>query len=510
VGNADQYEVSIAINPTDPQNLVAGAIYQGPLGIRNAHYASFDGGLTWTEGLLVEPTYPNQADPVVAFCGDGSAVFVSLSYELVGAGDGIFFYRSTDGGLTWPTRVNVADYPAPLLLSDKPWIACDTTGGPYDGRIYVEWMVKDLITSGQVLKLSYSDDAGQTWSAPVDVSDDPLAIQNGGVVTIGLSGEVYLTWVRGNATGGDVLFDVSLDGGATFGPDRVIDQYVSERDRYFLSEGNGADGIDRSTGPYRGTLYDARSDHRNGDNDILVYRSTDGGNTWIGPVRVNDDPHGNGADQFHPALAVDGKGRVIVVFQDQRRDPAGDFVETWAAISRDGGRSFDTNFLVSDVASDTRLNTFLGDYIEVAATTDLIFPMWADLRSGLEFDADAYLDRFPNIFDYDEVRGAAWLDRETLDFEPQDARFGEDLDYDVLSGLVSELRADSGFGGSGCAASMWPAPPFVDTDEPPPDDAFYYLVRVNGPAGVGTYGDGTAARDNVRDPLDESLPGCPP
>jgi hypothetical protein len=49
----------------------------------------------------------------------------------------------------------------------------------------------------------------------------------------------------------------------------------------------------------------------------------------------------------------------------------------------------------------------------------------------------------------------------------------------------------------------------ADADEPSPGNAFYYLMRVNGPAGVGTYGGGTAARDNVRDPLDEALPGCP-
>jgi hypothetical protein len=62
----------------------------------------------------------------------------------------------------------------------------------------------------------------------------------------------------------------------------------------------------------------------------------------------------------------------------------------------------------------------------------------------------------------------------------------------------------------GCVASVWPAPPFVDTRVPPAGDGYYYLVRVHKGAGIGTYGDAWPfARPNVRDALDETLPTCP-
>ena len=38
-------------------------------------------------------------------------------------------------------------------------------------------------------------------------------------------------------------------------------------------------------------LYDNRNGTiRNSNNDVFFYKSTDGGLTWVGPTRVNDDP----------------------------------------------------------------------------------------------------------------------------------------------------------------------------------------------------------------------------
>ena len=47
-----------------------------------------------------------------------------------------------------------------------------------------------------------------------------------------------------------------------------------------------------------GRIYVVWPDSRNGDPDILLIWSGDGGTTWSAPVRVNDDAVGNKADQF--------------------------------------------------------------------------------------------------------------------------------------------------------------------------------------------------------------------
>ncbi len=86
---------------------------------------------------------------------------------------------------------------------------------------------------------------------------------------------------------------------------------------------------------------------------------------------------------------------------------------------------------------------------------------------------------------------------------------GVNLDYDIVGGLLSELRADGAFNRATCTAAAWPAPPFVDGRMPPPADGYYDLVRAHGSSGVGTYGDASPARPNLRDPLDETLNVCP-
>ena len=301
----------------------------------------------------------------------------------------------------------------------------------------------------------------------------------------------------------------STDGGVTFGPD-VFPTTVNgiSADPVFRRNSFPTMDVDRSGGPHGDNVYVAWADDRLGDPDILLVRSTDGGDTWSDPIRVNDDPVGTGADQWFPWLAVDPKGRVVVTFFD-RRGFAGDRpYQIWGAISRDGGESFDSNFLISDTDSDGSLNGFIGDYGGLAATSERLHPLWTDLRAGTG-ESDVYTDAFPNVFDYDEVRSWRFVDPDNAEFDEQDARFGEDLEYDVASGFLGELRADGGFGRGTCAANAWPGSPYTDARVPPAGDGYWFLVRATGASGVGTWGDGSAVRPNPRDALDEGGDPCP-
>jgi hypothetical protein len=325
---------------------------------------------------------------------------------------------------------------------------------------------------------------------------------------------LYVAWnwvaVAGDVVG-TIRFDKSTNGGVSFGTDvtAIANIVAINPDPNFRRVDYPAMDADRSNGPYRGNIYIAFADARNGDPDILFVRSTDGGTTWSAPIRVNDDPIGNVADQWAQGLAVDQLGRVVVTWSDRRRYAGTERYEIWGAISRDGGQTFDTNFLIGDTPSDVTASTFLGDYDSVAVTSDRIYATWADQRPGLANPADIYTDAFPNTFRYDEVKGVVWTAASQMSFDAQDARFGVNLDYDVVGGLLSELRADHAFGRASCTAPVWPAPPFVDGRVPPLSDGYYYLVRAHGPVGVGTYGDASPARPNLRDPLDETLATCP-
>jgi hypothetical protein len=500
----DQNETMIDVNPLDPLNLVAVA-HDYRLGPNKlGYYASFDGGLTWQDGTLPEDTYEFQSDPVIAFCADGSAVAVTLSLNS-DTGRGIFLYRSTDGGATWSAPATVGDFPTSVAV-DKEWVSCDTTGSAYANRVYIGFR-RSLLGN---MRVTYSDDFGATWSPYIQVSDDTIFRAKNGIVTsVGPNGEVYAVWYDFDLA--QQHLDVSTDGGDTWGTDVVVANVTPVPELQHLPRGASslpAMDVDRTGGPHSGNVYVAWTDHGSADLDILFKRSTDGGATWSPPLRIHDDPPGLGADTFFPWIDVDPAGRVVMTFYDTRRDPGGDDYEVWATISRDGGQTFDSDFLVSEVASDSGLTGFLGDYSAVVATTDRLYPVWTDLRPGTG-ESDLYTDRIENAFAYDEVRNARFTDKDSMEFDTQDARFGVDLDYDVASGLLSELHADAAFDRAACLIDDLGAPPMVDVRIPAVGEAYYYLVRVDGPDGTGTYGDGTPTRPNVRDSLDGALGVCP-
>src|SRR5207237_93794 len=73
--------------------------------------------------------------------------------------------------------------------------------------------------------------------------------------------------------------------------------------------------------PKTGQLYLTWSDKGNGDADILLTTSKDHGQSWTTPIRVNDDPLRNGANQFQPQMVVAPGGVVSISIFDTRNDP---------------------------------------------------------------------------------------------------------------------------------------------------------------------------------------------
>ncbi|MCB2229104.1 hypothetical protein KQH82_00170 [bacterium] len=127
--------------------------------------------------------------------------------------------------------------------------------------------------------------------------------------------------------------------------------------------------------PCPGAVYLAWTDMINGDIDIMFASSFDGGRTWSLPVRVNQDPIGNGLDQWAPHMRVDEySSEIIVAYYDRRNNPGNTDIEVWASHSNDCGLTW-TDCLLSDQGptpsiSNTPFPTavHVGDYVSVDQT----------------------------------------------------------------------------------------------------------------------------------------------
>jgi len=404
-----QNEPSISVNPRNERNLVAGANDYRSGDAWAGVYASVDGGRSWFEQLI--PGYPGgpasvltgfeaAGDPSIAFDADGIAHYAGIAFNRAGFGsvsDGsIWAARSSDGGFTW--TVTMVARGGKGIFHDHEQIAADRgSGSPFRNHLYISWTM--FVGFGRTpIVLSRSTDGGQTWSAPLEVSGTvtPGGFFQDSLVAVGPDGSVYAAWDEtftqsGGATAMRLWIARSIDGGATFGPPRLIQNVVPER----LHNAPYRHGTYPALGVApSGRIFVAWADNRNGDADILLTTSVDSGTTWTSPVRVNDDPLGTGTDQFFPWLSVSPSGRVDVMWYDKRPDPNNYLLDVFFAFTREGA-AISANLRVTDASSDPAVwPAFLGDYNGMVSTDRTAYPVWADMRNGQTSPRDFNQDIF--------------------------------------------------------------------------------------------------------------------
>ena len=120
--------------------------------------------------------------------------------------------------------------------------------------------------------------------------------------------------------------------------------------------------------------------------DIWMLRSSNGGDTWHLPVRVNNETQG---DQFFPWLCSAGDGSIYVAWLDRRDDPDNLRYHLYATASRLGSLTFLDDVRVTRRASNpskARVKEgnrgFIGDYLGLACGVNRAYPAWPDLRDA--------------------------------------------------------------------------------------------------------------------------------
>jgi len=365
-----QVEPSIAIHPKNTDIQIAGSVLDD-------YYYSIDGGKSWTSKTL-KSKYGVYGDPVLLFDKLGRAYYFHLASPKKGHHlDRIVcqYTDKIDGGFSEGSAPN----PVETKVQDKHWVCVD----PETNALYMTWTQFDAYNStnpkdSSIIVFSKSADQGETWSSPIRISkfggdclDDDNTVE-GAVPTIGKNGEIFVAWAGPKG----LVWQKSMDKGETWLKEEILigpqfGGWTLEIPAVMRANGLPVLQSDLSNGPNRGTLYLNWCDQRNGkDNtDVWIAKSTDEGQTWSAPIRVNQDL--SKAQQFFTWMTVDqSTGYLYFVYYD-RRNSKGDETDVYAACSKDGGQTF-TEKRITKKPFLSDKNIFFGDYLNIAAVNGVV------------------------------------------------------------------------------------------------------------------------------------------
>ncbi|MEO8330295.1 MAG: sialidase family protein, partial [Candidatus Nanopelagicales bacterium] len=236
-------ETSIAVNPTDPNNMIGGANdYQLALNpgghvsetVLSRAHVTFDAGKTWSEyPIFSNFAYQGTGDPALAYDDAGNAYYATLGFRFVGpfnaTNPDILVSHSYDKGKTWSTsRIASGSGTATSVgdLLDKEYIAAWG-----DGNAIVTYGDFRLGQNGRFISAkiyaSVTHNAGRTWSTPRVISggfDEAFA----SVPTVTADGRIFVAFLNTThpTSGRDAYEVVEVDpqtGTALSSPTEVAD-----------------------------------------------------------------------------------------------------------------------------------------------------------------------------------------------------------------------------------------------------------------------------------------------
>ncbi|MDP9238311.1 MAG: glycoside hydrolase [Chloroflexota bacterium] len=464
---APHNETSIAVNPTNTQNLIGGANdYQflvnagGPVNVTiySRAHVSFDGGKTWTMVPLDTSGYVATGDPAVAFDAAGNAYYAMLGFGFgqrspTGRNPDVVVSHSSDGGAHWSPAVTVAkgtgSFGSPGTFNDKEEIAAWGNGN----AIVTYTDFRNGIGGsygGSPIFASVTHDGGKTWTAPAEIAGSAAFCvgfrggnacdqDQGSVPVVAADGSIYVAFgsTRGEtADFANQYVVVKVDpasGQRVAGPFKVSDvvdgindyprnvyglqTYQDSQFRSWAIGNIAADPTDaqhlavawsdmrNSARPAPADPYEAKT-----NSDVVVSQSTDGGQTWSARVALAAS-----GDQFMPWASYGPDGKLRIGYFDRSYDAANHkFGYTLATESSAGTLAFSTTQLTTALSDPTR-----DDFWFSTGTQDPAFP-----------NPSSFLGDYSGIDASQGFTAALWTDmRDELCFPQFGCGHGEDAFY---------------------------------------------------------------------------------
>lgn len=274
---------------------------------------STNGGNTWNSEVNLSNTADYGSYNPVFKVDTANTIHVAWEEDVAGNQE-IYYRQSTDGGATFSTVKNLSN---DAVYSVSPSI---DTGAA--NRIHVGW-VAEVGDYSQIL-YTRSTDLGVTFSAPVNVSgssynaDVPIVRSKGGTVGV--------VWQGGGPVYG-LYRKLSADNGATFGSALQItaDSTTPVSDASLAIDGSN-----------RIHIVASRLNTSTGTTEVYHYRSTDNGATFSSGTNLSNTTENTQL----PIVFTTGADHVQVAWSQNYCTDESCFKRLTRRVSTDGGATF--------------------------------------------------------------------------------------------------------------------------------------------------------------------------
>ncbi|MFZ1217725.1 MAG: hypothetical protein WAO00_00460 [Chthoniobacterales bacterium] len=362
-------EPSITVDPGNPNKMSIGwrQFDSVSSNFRRGGWAyTTNGGLSWSFPGSLSTAF--RSDPVLFSTDTGTFFYLSL---ISGLQDDI--WRSLNSGQTWTGLTPPP--PANATGGDKQWFTIDNTNSSGHGFQYQFWVSGASCCFG-TRQFSRSIDGGLTWMDPIDIPNRPafgtLDVDSGGNLFLGgFNANTQTYWCVRSSDAKNSKVIPSFDRVTQFNLGGIIDinqpiNPVGLVGQLFLA-------VDRSGGSTNNNIYMVASvtpDDGFHASDVMFVKSTDGGQTFSAPRRINDNPANSQKWHWFGTMAVAPNGRIDVVWLDTRNAANNTDSQLFYSFSLDGGDTWSSNVAVSEP-----FNPFLGypnqnkmgDYITIVS-----------------------------------------------------------------------------------------------------------------------------------------------
>lgn len=399
-GSFFEGEPSLAINPNNPQHLIAawmGFQFNQKIVIKSS--VSWNGGTSWTAPIFQshESAGNSSADVSLGFDPQGNAYMCYIDYDNVGFTQGnVVVRKSSDGGNTWGPSIeviNISDCPGQLCI-DRPWMVIDPSGATTPAPIYVTTMNADqpaLVNPPYHPYLNVSLDGGQSFLPPrlLDTlsflagSSIPQPMPTPCVDANGRFYALYPSYLSTQSVFPRQLLAYSDNQGLNI-EHNIVYQGLNIGVSNNLLKRAGKLIADES---HPGHLAFCFLSEQNDQSDVYYMETNDGGSTWSTMQKVNQDPLGTPRVQDLVWGDFNLAGDLVITWRDRRNAPMDGYnqpSEIYAATKSYGASLFSSDYPVSSmiVAHDTILESSGNDFMSVVYVGDSCYAVWGDVRSG--------------------------------------------------------------------------------------------------------------------------------